>query len=86
MKRSEIWDSLVLANIYVLACLWPCNAQSHFGVIWCIYDFQTKKKKHYLFYKSQPKFVKLLLDYFHKIKFGIFEILKIGIFKRKFSK
>ncbi len=44
---------------------------------------EVKISKRYSSYKSQPKFIKLFLNFLpngpHKTMFGIFEILKIEI-------
>ncbi len=60
--------------------LWPCSIQYHFGVIRCTCDFSenTISNKYYYFYKSQPKFIKLLnylLKSPDKTTIRIFEIL-----------
>ncbi len=64
-----------------MGSFWPCSIQGHFEVIRCTCGFSenTISTKHY-FYKSQSKFIKLLLNYLlngpHKTACGIFDILK----------
>ena len=81
-KRSEAAQMEIAttgSSSTYMGYLRPCSIQVQFGALAKKNSENTISKKAYFFYKSQPRFIKLLLNDFpsgpHKTTFGIFEIL-----------
>ena len=80
-KRSEIWDSEVVVQVVDMCGTFGLVAfkviLTSFGALAILPKIQFPIK-HYSFNKSQPKFIKLFLNYPsngpRKLHFGIFEI------------
>ncbi len=78
--KPQLIGNQVIAHMRVVVHVgvpWPCSIQRRFRVIRCTCDFSDNTIfKRYFLYKSQPKFIKLLLNHIlnshHNAMIGIF--------------